>query len=191
MKYVYLFLISVGVASGLTGCVSSTQVQEMIDASNQHNRVQMQAHEDSISVLKQSVMTSLEKASDNTQRLAAVEMTVAGLSRQITEIQRLANASQVMSAENTVKVSGLEERVAANKEASDKVILQMADTDKLYEEVLIRQYQAIAESANAAIESLKKDGVSATAEAPVKLDEPIEIVVPDTTAPARTSDVRQ
>jgi hypothetical protein len=59
----------------------------------------------------------------------------------------------------------------------------MNEIDRLYEEVLIRQYQAIAESANAAIESLREDGFSSSTNAPVRLDDPIEIVAPDTAVP--------
>ncbi len=189
MKYFYLFFVSAGVVSALTGCVSTTRVQEMIDASKQDSQSRIQAHEDSISVLKQSAVTGLEKSAENARRLAELEVQVAGLNRQIDEIQRLANASKVMSAENTVKVSGLEERISAHKAESDRVISQMTDTDKLYEAVLIRQYEAIAASASAAIESLKEDGVSASAGAPVQLDEPIEIVAPDTTSASHVSEV--
>jgi hypothetical protein len=66
----------------------------------------------------------------------------------------------------------------------------MGDIDKLYEEVLIRQFQIISDSAKAAIDSLKADGFSATTNAPVKLDLPIEIVAPDTAAATNTGPKR-
>lgn len=177
-----------GLAAVLTGCTTSSRVQEMIDASHQDYRNQLQKHEDSISVLKQSAMAGLEKSSKNAERLSTLEKQMTGLARQMVVVQDLANASKVMSAANTVKVSNLEEQVAANKEDSDKVIARMTDIDKLYEQVLIRQFQEIADSANAAVESLKANGFSAKTNAPVKLDEPIEIIAPDTTSPTNGSE---
>ena len=59
--------------------------------------------------------------------------------------------------------------------------------DKLYEGVMIAHYQMIADSANEAITQLKAAGWHASTNAPVDLDEPIEIVAPDTTAPAATN----
>ncbi len=186
MKHLYALSI-LGVVAVLSGCATSSQVQEMIDASNQDCLTQLQAHEDSITVLKKSAMAGLEKSSANADRLTALEKQVATLSHRMVEVQDIANASKVISAANTVKVSGLEEQVAANKEESDKVIARMTSIDKLYEKVLIRQFQEIADSANAAIESLKANGFSATTNAPVKLDEPIEIIAPDTTTPTNGS----
>lgn len=177
-----------GLSVVLAGCTTSSRVQEMIDASNQDYRNQLQKHEDSIAVLKQSAMTGLDKSSKNAERLSALEKQMAGLSRQMVVVQDLANASKVMSAANTVKVANLEEQVASNKEDTDKVIARMTEIDKLYEQVLIRQFQEIADSANSAIEALKADGFSAKTNAPVKLDKPIEIIAPDTTSPTNGSD---
>ena len=68
------------------------------------------------------------------------------------------------------------------QEKTDKIISQMGDIDELYERVLIRQYQIISDSAQAAIDALEADGFSATTNAPVELDLPMEIVAPDTGA---------
>lgn len=176
-----------GVTAVLAGCTTSSHVQEMIDASHQDYLSQLKVHDDSIAVLKQSAMAGLEKSSDNAQRLAVLEKQMADLSRKMVVVQDLANASKVMSAANTVKVSDLEERVTGNKEETDKTLGRMTAIDKLYEKVLIRQFQEIADSANAAIESLKANGFSATTNAPVKLDKPIEILAPDTTVPTNNA----
>jgi hypothetical protein len=181
MKFIHSMMAMVLIAY-LTGCASTSQVQEMIDASHRDYSGQLAAHDESITVLKKSAMAGLEQSSNNTEQLVELERKVAGLIQQQAVIQDLANASRVMSAENTVKISGLSEIVTANKEEHDKVIALMAEIDKLYEQVLIQQFQDIADSANAAIESLRKDGLSAQTNAPVKLDEPIEIVAPDTAA---------
>ena len=187
MKLIYT-TISVLLIAVLAGCTSSSQVQEMIDASHRDYTGQLSAHDESISVLKQSAMAGLEKSSENADRLDELEKRLAALIEQMDVVQDLANASKVMSAENTVKISNLEELVAANKEENDKAVARMTGIDKLYEEVLIRQYQAIADSAVAAIESLKEDGFSASTNAPVRLDEPIEIVAPDTAVPTNDAE---
>jgi hypothetical protein len=187
MKFIYS-MVAVVLLAYLTGCASTSQVQEMIDASHKDYTGQLSSHDESISVLKQSAMAGLEKSSDNAERLVELERKVDAIIQQQAVIQDLANASKVMSAENTVKISDLSEVVAANKEEHDKVIARMAEIDKLYEEVLIEQYQMIVESANAAIESLRHDGLAAQTNAPVELDEPIEIVAPDTAAMTNEAD---
>jgi hypothetical protein len=95
-----------------------------------------------------------------------------------------------MSASNTVKVDELDEFMTSYQEKTDKIIARMRDIDQLYEAVLIQQFQIISDSANAAINSLKADGFSATTNAPVKLDQPIEIVAPDTTAATNTEPMK-
>ena len=186
MKKCYTFAAA-GLMAVLSGCTTSSKVQQMIDASHRDYLSQLETHEESIDVLRQSAKAGLEKSSANAERIAALEKQMAGLAHQMVVVQDLANASKVMSAANTVKVSGLEETVAANKEDADKILNRMAGIDKLYEEGLIRQFQDIATSANAAIESLKANGFSSTTNAPVKLDKPLEIMAPDTTAPTNDS----
>lgn len=187
MKFTYTITLF-SVSALLAGCTTSSQVQEMIDASHRDYTSSLEAHEESIGVLRQTAKAGLEKSADNAARLTELEKRAEALSRQMIVVQDLANASKVMSAANTVKVSDLEEIVKANKEESDETIARMTSIDKLYEEVLIRQFQEIADSANAAIESLKTDGFSASTNAPVMLDEPIEITAPDTTAPTDQAD---
>ncbi len=180
-------ITTLGLAAVLAGCTTSSQVQEMIDASHHDYLSQLKAHEDSLNVLRHSAKAGLEKSSANADRLVALEKQASILSQKMLVVQDLANASKVMSAANTVKVSDLEEEVAANKEESDKILSKMADIDKLYEQVLIRQFQEIANSANAAIESLEANGYSTTTNAPVKINQPIEIVAPDTATPTNSS----
>ena len=187
MKFIYT-LFSLICAAVMAGCTTASQVQEMIDASHKEYRGQLSEHEESISVLKKSSVVSLEKSAEHAERLGELERKAEALAQQIAIIKDLANASKVISAENTVKISNLEEQVIANKEEADKLFARMNEIDRLYEEVLIRQYQAIADSANAAIASLKEDGFSASTNAPVELDDPIEIVAPDTAVPTNVSE---
>lgn len=187
MKFNYS-IISMILIALLSGCTTSSKVQEMIDASHKDYSGQLKAHDDSITVLKKSALTGLETSASNVERIGELEKRVEALIRQTAIIQDLANASKVMSAENTVKISNLADRVAANQEETDKIIARMTAIDKLYEEVLIRQYQAIADSANDAIASLREDGFSASTNAPVMLNDPIEIIAPDTAAPTNDAE---
>lgn len=173
--------IAIGVVAALAGCVSTTEVQEMIDASRQDYTNQLKAHDNSIDILRKSSMTGLEKSKENAAELAAIQAQLEEIIKQMKVIQGYADAAKVMSAANTVKVANLEDTVNTNQEKTDKTIAKMTAIDKLYEEVLIRQYQMIASSANAAIASLKADGMTANTNAPVKLDKPIEIIAPKTT----------
>lgn len=171
-----------GLALILTGCATSSNVQEMIDASHQDYLDRMAAHEKSIDVLKQSAMAGLEKSKENAAELQALQAQFDAMEKQMAIVQRNADASKLMSASNTVKVDELDEFISNYQEKTDMIIARMSVIDKLYEEVLIEQFQSISDSAKLAIESLKADGFSATTNAPVQLDQPIEIVAPDTAA---------
>ncbi len=180
-----IFMLSI--AGLLSGCATSSQVQEMIDASNRDYLSELESHENSIGVLKKSAMAGLEKSSENAKRLDELQKKLEALARQMVVVQDLANASKVMSAANTVKVSDLGDRFAAHEEVNERTLAKMADIDKLYEDVLVLQFQEIVDSANAAIESLKENGISASTNAPVKIDEPIQVVAPDTAIPTNES----
>ena len=179
MKILFNFAL-LGLVVVLTGCATSSQVQEMIDASHRDYLDRMETHENSIVVLKKSAMAGLEKSKENAAQLQVLQTQLDAVLKQMTIVQRNADASKLMSASNTVKVDELDEFMTDYQEKTEKIIAQMGDIDKLYEEVLIQQYQIILDSSKAAIDSLKADGFSATTNAPVKLDLPIEIVAPDT-----------
>lgn len=187
MKTIYS-MITFGLVALLSGCATSSQVQKMIDASNQDYLTQLKAHEESIDVLKKSAMAGLEKSQENAKKLAELQKQLEGIAQQMKVAQGYADAAKVMSAANTVKVADLSDDFNSYKEATDKKLTGMTAIDKLYEQVLIKQYKEIADSANAAIESLKADGFSSTTNAPVKLDKPIEIVAPDTSVPTNHSE---
>jgi hypothetical protein len=154
----------------------------MIDASHQDYLDRMASHDNSIGVLRKSSMAGLEKSKENASHIQELQSQLDAALKQMTVVQRNADASKLMSASNTVKVDELDEFMTDYQEKTDKIIAQMAAIDELYEKVLIRQYRIISDSALAAIESLEADGFSATTNAPVQLDLPIEIVAPDTAA---------
>ena len=166
----------------IAGCATSSQVQEMIDASNRDYLDRADAHEASINVLKQSAVTGLEKAKDNSAELVKINAQLQEITTQLRVIQGYAEASKVMSAANTVKVADLDEQLQAFMEKDAETKRQMKKIDELYERVMIAHYQLIADSAQAAIDSLRENGWDGSTNAPVKIDKPIEIVAPDTSS---------
>ena len=187
MKIIYSNTAIVA-AMVLAGCTTSSQVQEMIDASHRDYLNRADVHEASIDVLKKSAMTGLEKSKENAAELIELQASLEEALTQLKIIKGYAEASKVMSAANTVAVSDLEIELTSNKEELDAATKRLEEIDKLYEEVMVAHYQTIVDSATAAMESLKSEGWSANTNAPVKIDEPIEIVAPDT-APVETVDV--
>ena len=170
-----------GIALLMTGCATSSKVQEMIDANHRDYTDRADAHEASIDILKKSAVTGLETARENSETLDQVDVRLQEIGRQLQVIQGYAEASKVMSAANTVKVADLDDQFKAFMESDAELNQRMKKIDELYERVMIAHYQSIAESATAAAESLKEEGWRGSTNAPVKIDKPIEIVAPDTT----------
>ncbi len=175
-----------GIAAILSGCATSSQVQQMIDDSHADYRNQLAAHEASFGVLQKSSMAGLEMGKANAERLAAIEAQQKEILGQLQIVQGYAEASKVMSAANTVKVADLEMALKASAEELADATKRLEANDKLYEAVLMRQYQAMAETADSAIEAIRAEGITAATNAPVRLNEPIEIIAP-ATAPASTN----
>ena len=166
----------------VAGCATSSQVQEMIDASHRDYRAQLKAHEASINVLKQSSVTALGQNEGQADALTSLQKQLDADLAQLKVMQGNAEAAKVMSAANTVKVAELADAVLANKEANNETAEKMDTIDNLHEEVMIHHYQMIADSATAAIAALQVDDVATDNGVPAGLAEPIEIVAPDTSA---------
>ncbi|MDF7806511.1 hypothetical protein P4E94_03610 [Pontiellaceae bacterium B12219] len=177
---VFKIMTTLGVALALTGCTTSSKVQEMIDASYREQTDRTDAHEASIEVLKKSAMTTLEMSKQNAEQLTRIQAQLKEINSQIKVNKGFAEASKVMSAANTVKVAEVDQLLKENTEADKQNVARMKEIDMLYESVMIAQFQQLADSANAAIESLKADGWIGSSNAPVKIDKPIEIVAPTT-----------
>lgn len=171
-----------GLAMIMAGCTTSSQVQEMIDASYREQTDEVDAHAASIDVLKKSAMASLEKSKENATLLQQIQAELLAINARIKTNKGFAEASKVMSAANTVKVAELDELLKTNTESDRLTKERLVEIDKLYEGTMIEHYQMIAESAEKAIENLKSDGWIGSSNAPVEINEPIEIVAP-TTAP--------
>lgn len=186
MKKIYL-TGAVCLAAVLAGCTTSSKVQEMIDASHQDYSVRLDGHQDSINVLKQSAMKGLEKSKTNADAVAELQVDLQAIRAKLQELKDSAEASKIMSAANTVKMSELESAVAENHRQVDETVARLAEIDKLFENVMLRHYEMIVQSANEAMSSLKAESLPAEAATPVKLDEPIEIIAPDTSVPVSSN----
>ena len=177
-----------GMALLFAGCASTSSVQEMIDASHKDYTDRLDSHEASIDVLRQSAMASLEKSKENAALLVEIQAELVEINEQIKVNKGFAEASKVMSAANTVKVAELDERLDENTASDAEAKERLMEIDKLYEGVMIAHYQKIIASATEAMELLKNDGWTGSTNAPVNIDESIEIMapaaVPETNAPA-------
>jgi len=181
MKTAYLMSM-LGLLLLVAGCATSSQVQEMIDASHRDYRATSKAHEASIDVLKQSSVVALEKNKEHADTLTSLQKQLDAALAQLKVMKGNAEAAKVMSAANTVKVAELSDAMLANQEAINETSEKMDTIDNLHEEVMIRHYQMIADSAVAAIAALQVDDVATDNGVPAGLAEPIEIVAPDTSA---------
>jgi hypothetical protein len=183
-------LTFLGLVLVLVGCTTSSRVQEMIDASYQDQMDRADSHEASIDVLRKSAMTSLEKSKENSEVLKQISASLKEINAQINLNKNFAEASKVMSAANTVKVAELDELLKENMKLDQLTKERLVEIDTLYERTMIAYYELIAESANKAIESLKSEGWIGSSNAPVQIDEPIEIIAP-VTAPIINSPEKQ
>lgn len=166
------------------GCATSSKVQEMIDASHRDNREESVAQQNSIVMLKQSSAVALEQGEANAEMLRTLSDKVEKLKAQQASIENYAAASKVMSAANTVKLADLQVELNVLEESTSASIAELEKINLLQEEVLVRHFNSLAGSASSAIASINTAGASATNNAPVKLDAPIEIFAPDTSADA-------
>lgn len=181
MKAVLSILVLV-LAAMLAGCTTSSKVQEMIDASQRDYLSRAESLQVSVDVLKKSSIAGLEMGKKNTGTIKKLQAELQKSLQHMKVLQGYAEASKIMSAANTVKVAELEEAANRNQENVEQTTERLTEMDKLYEEVMVENFTAIAESANDAIEAIKAGGWSASTNTPVLLNEPIEIVAPDTSA---------
>lgn len=178
-------ILATGLTLVLAGCATSSKVQTMIDASQQDFLKKSTQNTASISVLKKTARDSLEKDSEHAAMMAKLNKQLMEAVAALDRLQATVEATKVMSADSIVKMSELKQAVAGNKSVMDVQIEKMRGIDDLYEKVMLAHFQMIADSANAAITSLEADNKLDDASAPIQrkpilLDEPVEIVPPDT-----------
>lgn len=184
MKILNAMLAS-GLILTLAGCASSSKVQEMIDASQQDFLKKSAQNADSINVLKKTAKASLEKDSEHTAIMRNLKQQQEAATAVLKSLQAAVEAAKVMTASSVVTMSEMKQTVGGNKASMDAQFDRMRAIDDLYEKVLLTHFQMVADSANAAIASLQADNKPDEADAiiqrkPISLDEPIEIVPPDT-----------
>jgi hypothetical protein len=185
-------MLAFGLVVTLAGCATSSQVQEMIDAS-QHDFLQKSSENaGSIVVLKQTAKASLEKDSEHAAIMQELKKQLTETTARLESLQSTANAVKVMSANSVVEMSELKETVGGNKASMESYIEKMRAIDDLYEQVMVSHFQMIADSASAAVASLqadyKPDEIDPVIQKAITpLAAPIEIVAPDTSVSTNTS----
>jgi hypothetical protein len=182
-----LFSIAIaGFCVLVAGCATSSQVQEMIDASQRDYLEKSAEYDSSIDVLEKSAITALEQNKEQAGTLTALQQQQKDTLSQFKVMQGNAEAAKVMSAANTMKGAGLETAVTENKQELDESIAKLVAADELYREVLSEHFQMMADSAHAALVALKAEEpyeeVPETRNNPMDLAEPIEIIAPDTSS---------
>ena len=186
-----LFLVA-GLGLALTGCTTSTQVQRMIDASQQDFLKKSNENAASIDVLKQTAKASLENDNKHAATLRKLQRQQAEASAALNTMAENLEAMKVMAASSVVRMSELQEAIDGNKTVMDVYIEKMRANDQLYEKVLTEYFQKLAKSANASLEALQSSNQLGAVKVPVKrkpipMAEPIEIEAPDTSKPTNAA----
>jgi hypothetical protein len=168
----------------LTGCATSSKVQEMIDTTHQDYLNKSAQYESSIAVLKKSASAVLIQNRAQEKKLVELRKELEEAFETIEVLQGNAEAAKVMSAANTVKVADLELTSGDAQEALAMNIARMITIDEVYRTVMLEHFKLIADNANAAIADLKiglEPPSRKAAKKPANFGESIEIVAPDTT----------
>jgi hypothetical protein len=191
MKILNAMLAS-GMVIALAGCATSSQVQEMIEASQNDFLKKSAENASSIRVLKQTAKVSIEKDSEHAATMLELKQQQAEATAVLKSLQAAVDAAKLMSASSVVTMSEMKETFGGNKATMDAHIERMQAIDDLYEKVMLAHFQQIADSANAAMASLEADNKPDEADAliqrtPISLDEPIEIIPPDTSGPTNVA----
>jgi predicted nucleic acid-binding Zn-ribbon protein len=169
----------------LTGCATSSDVQELIDASHQDYLEKSAQYDASINVLRKSATAALTENRAQAKELEKLRRELEEANATIEVLQGNAEAAKVMSAANTVKVADLEITSTDAQKALAMNIARMMTVDEVYKNVMLNHFQQIADNANAAIADLKiglEPPSTQAAKKPVAIAEPLEIVAPDTSA---------
>ena len=172
----------------LAGCATSSQVQEMIDASQRDFLQKSEANSASVDVLKQAAKASLEKDSEHFVFMRELRTQLVEATAALETVTVSAEATKLMSASSVIKIAELQEALEGNKTVLDIYIEKMRENDELYTRVLTDYFRQVADRANASLASLQAanppdGGDSSIQRKPIPLAEPIEIVAPDTSAP--------
>ena len=178
-------MLAAGLVIVLAGCATSSQVQEMIDASQQDFLQKSEENSASVDVLKQAAKASLEKDREHAVVMQELRKQLAEATAALETVTATAEATKLMSAGSVVEIAELQEALEGNKTVLDVYIEKMRQNDELYTRVLSDYFRQEADRANASLASLQAadEGDAPIQREPIALGEPIEIVAPDTSAP--------
>lgn len=178
----------------LAGCATSSQVQEMIDASQQDFLRTSEKNADSVDVLKQTAKALLEKDGEYDIAMQELQKQLVETAASLKSVTAIAEATKILSANSVVEISEMQEAIDGNKTVMDVYIEKMRENDELYEKVLINYFRKLADSANASLASLQATDPPGEAGSPMRresipLAEPIEIIAPDTSSATNAAPV--
>ena len=179
---------TLGLAAALAGCATSSKVQEMIDASERDFLQKSEKNASSITILKQTAKASIEKNREQAETIRELTLQLTEAEEALATLRESVEAAKVLTASSVVKTSELKDAVDASRTSMEGRLESLGGVDELYEKVLIAHFQAVADSANAAIATLEADNRPDVVEAPgerdpILIDKPIEIIAPDTSTP--------
>lgn len=178
-------MLAVGLVIVLAGCATSSQVQEMIDASQRDFLQKSEENSASVDVLKQAAKASLEKDREHAAVMQELRKQLAEATAALETVTATAEATKLVSAGSVVEIAELKGALEGNKTVLDVYIEKMRQNDELYTRVLSDYFRQEADRANASLASLQAadEGDAPIQREPIALGEPIEIVAPDTSAP--------
>jgi len=104
-------LLTAGLMLVLAGCTTSSQVQEMIDASQQDFLKKSRENTASIDVLKQTAKASLENDSEHAATIRELQKQLAEASTALGTMSSNLEAVKVMAASSVVRMSELQEAI--------------------------------------------------------------------------------
>lgn len=179
-------MLAAGLVIVLAGCATSSQVQEMIDASHQDFLKKSEGNADSIDVLKENAKASLENDSEQAIRTQELQKQLAEATAALESVTVMAGVTKLSTARNVVEIAEMQESIEGNKSVMEIHVEKMRENDELYEKVLSVYFQQVADSANAALALLQAanepDPEPPIQRNPIPMAEPIEIIAPDTSS---------
>ncbi len=187
-------LLAAGLMLALAGCTTSSQVQEMINASQQDFLKKSNENAASIDLLTQKANASLENDSQHAATIKELQKQLVDALMAQNTLSNNLEAVKVMAASSVVQMSELQEAIDGNKTVMDVYIEKMRANDQLYEKVLTEYFRQIAENANASLTALQSTNVlgevdSVVQRKPIPMAKPIEIEAPDTSEPTPVTPV--
>ncbi len=179
-------ILAAGLMLTLAGCATSSQVQEMIGASQQDFLKKSKKNATAIDALNQAAKASLEKDEEHAVAMQSLQKQLTETATALELVSTTAEATKLLLAGSVVKISKMQEAIDGNKTVMDVYIEKMRENDALYEKVLTEHFRQLADNANALLAELQASSEPAAKPSiqrdPIPVAEPIEIIAPDTSS---------